>query len=638
MAEKIVIEIDLERGDVSGATDAIAKAGGEAGEKAAAKLKKALKKDISGDIKSISASVAKATAAVTALGGAIATGLAVKGVRAAQAQEDAVNSLNSALSISNNASLEASKGIQEYASELQKSTRFGDEALLQNAALIQSLGDLSEQGLKDATKATADLATALRVDLNTAAVLVGKAASGNVSSFSRYGLAIQKGANNAETFANALEAINTKFGGAAERDVNTYSGAVQQLENSFGDLFEEIGFLITKNPAFIQTLKTTTGFLVDAGKSVNEFAKGFDLFDAITGTLINFNKNFITYVVAPFELLLNVAKIVQSGLNNFFAEAINRVANFGSSIAFVLDKLGIGEKVSNELKIFKEATQETANETGQAVRDAIENVFNFSVSDKLDQSNEELASFFEEQKAIAEAAAASNQEAQNIQVQQAQETAMGISDVFSSIGDGFTSGVGQITDKIADVNAHLKKFSTDAGKTLQKGLGQGAGQAFAAFGAAVVSGENALEAFAKSLFKSIGQQAVALGTRFILEGAAMIFSPNPQYQAQGPGLIKAGAALAAFGGAIGASAGGGASGAGGGGGAAPVSGTAQAEANTAEELATPDTENARQVGSNVEIVVQGSLVQQEELGQFITETLNDNFEKQGLTLTDARFT
>ena len=45
MAEKIVIEIDLEKGDVSGATDAIAKAGGEAGEKAAAKLKKALKKD-----------------------------------------------------------------------------------------------------------------------------------------------------------------------------------------------------------------------------------------------------------------------------------------------------------------------------------------------------------------------------------------------------------------------------------------------------------------------------------------------------------------------------------------------------------------------------------------------------------------
>ena len=41
--------------------------------------------------------------------------------------------------------------------------------------------------------------------------------------------------------------------------------------------------------------------------------------------------------------------------------------------------------------------------------------------------------------------------------------------------------------------------------------------------------------------------------------------------------------------------------------------------------------------TNVEIVVQGSLVQQEELGTFITETLNESFGKQGVTLTDARF-
>jgi hypothetical protein len=37
------------------------------------------------------------------------------------------------------------------------------------------------------------------------------------------------------------------------------------------------------------------------------------------------------------------------------------------------------------------------------------------------------------------------------------------------------------------------------------------------------------------------------------------------------------------------------------------------------------------------VVVQGSLVQQEELGSFITETLNESFGKQGVAFTDARF-
>jgi plasmid maintenance system antidote protein VapI len=637
MAEKLIIELDLEKGDVKSATQAIAKAGQEAGEKAASKLTKAFKKDISSNIKGITASVAKATAAVGALGGAIGTALGVKGVQAANVQEDAINRLNTALQLSGDFSAQASQDFQAFAADLQQVTRFGDEVTLNQLALAKSFGATNEQA-KEIVKTAADLSASFGIDLESATRNVAKTLGGFAGELGEV-IPELKNLDQAQLQAGAgIDILAKRFAGAAGRDVQTFSGSIDQLSNAFGDLLEEVGFMITKNPQFIALVNSTTKVITNAGAALKEFAGQTNLFDAFTTTFIKFNNAIITYVIAPLELVKNLGNVVFDSLTFAIDAAIKEFAEFGLSIATFLNKIGLETDANvQKYKTLVESTTEITDEAAAKLDDSLENIFTFSVADKLSKSNEELEAFFQEQKTIAEEAAAAATEAQNIQTEQAQVTAMKLTDIFSQIGDGFTSGIGKITDTTEDVNAHLKKFSNDAGKTLQKGLGQGAGQAFAAFGAAVVNGENALEAFANSLFKSIGQQAVALGTRFILEGTAMIFSPNPQYQAQGPGLIKAGAALAAFGGAIGATAGGG-QGAGGGGGAAPVSGTAQAEANTAEELATPDTENARQVGNNVEIVVQGSLVQQEELGQFITETLNDNFEKQGLTLTDARFT
>ena len=99
------------------------------------------------------------------------------------------------------------------------------------------------------------------------------------------------------------------------------------------------------------------------------------------------------------------------------------------------------------------------------------------------------------------------------------------------------------------------------------------------------------------------------------------------------GLIASGAAMAAFGGFLSASVspqgGGGASGGGGG----AVGGGVENEL----DLTAPENVERNAPSTNVEVIVQGSLVQQEELGTFLTETLNESFGKQGVTLTDARF-
>jgi len=196
-------------------------------------------------------------------------------IAAASQQEDAINELNTALALSGKFSEQASKDFQEYASSLQAVTKFGDEVILQTAALIQSLGKLDQESLKQATAATLDLASALRIDLNAAALLVGKAAQGQIDTFTRYGVSIRKGKDAAETFANTLEALQKNFGGAAAAQVKTFSGAITQLGNIFGDVvLENIGNGIVKNRVFIETIRQLSIALGSANDEFQDLGRG----------------------------------------------------------------------------------------------------------------------------------------------------------------------------------------------------------------------------------------------------------------------------------------------------------------------------------------------------------------------------
>jgi hypothetical protein len=190
--------------------------------------------------------------------------LVVEGVRASIEQEDALNRLNNAFARAGEYSKEASHSFVEFADEMQRTTKYSNDAIISTGGLIESLAQLDEKGLKKATTAAMDLASGLGIDLNTAALLVGKAAEGNIQTFSRYGLAIETGATKAETFANALQAINEKFGGNAATEALTFSGALAQLNHTFADFQKAIGDTIVNNAAVIDVLKALTGITANA--------------------------------------------------------------------------------------------------------------------------------------------------------------------------------------------------------------------------------------------------------------------------------------------------------------------------------------------------------------------------------------
>lgn len=218
------------------------------------------------------------TAAVAAIG-AIASSALVGFLKDAthQAAESEANlqKLNTALQIAGNYSDEASAGLQNFAEAIEATTKFEGDAIIANLAYLQSLTSLNDKGLKVAQKAAIDLSAALGVDLQTATQLVGKAANGEVGAFQRYGIAIAKGKDAAETFSNTLTALQSKFGGSAAAQVNTFSGAITQAENSFNNLKKAIGFIITQNPAVIAAIKNISGVFTTVGKIISANSQSF---------------------------------------------------------------------------------------------------------------------------------------------------------------------------------------------------------------------------------------------------------------------------------------------------------------------------------------------------------------------------
>lgn len=255
--------------------------------KAAADIEK-FAKQAEGSFKAFEESVKKSNRATDTFKGSLGAGLVIKGIeavissfgslnqfigdsiKASAEQEEAINSLNNALAANGNFTEEASNSFIRFSESISKNSKFSDDAIIKNAALLESLSGLSEKGLEQATQAAVDFAATGLVSLEDAFLKIGKAAEGEVGSFKKLGIEIKKGNTDAETFANTIEVLNSKFGGRAQLDAKTFSGTVAQMKNQFNELQEAIGFAIINN----ETFNGIVQFLAKSVKSLNESLGG----------------------------------------------------------------------------------------------------------------------------------------------------------------------------------------------------------------------------------------------------------------------------------------------------------------------------------------------------------------------------
>lgn len=181
-------------------------------------------------------------------------------VTAAMDSEKAEKSLAAALEITGRPVESLAEHFKEFATQMQKSTVFEDDAVIGAQTLLVQLTNLDKDGIDRATKGAIGLASVMGMDLESAAQLVAKSMMGNTAMLSRYGIQVDQTVSKEQQRAQILDKLE-QFYGRATADTQTMSGQLAQMGNVYNSLQEQVGAYVTKNYALRDALKALTSGL-----------------------------------------------------------------------------------------------------------------------------------------------------------------------------------------------------------------------------------------------------------------------------------------------------------------------------------------------------------------------------------------
>lgn len=161
--------------------------------------------------------------------------------------------------------------LEAFAESLQRTTTFGDDAILEMQTLLLTFTQIRGPKVADATKAILDISTAMGTDLKGAAIQVGKALNDpikGVSALAEVGVSFTEAQKKvirelvetgrvAEAQGIILKELSVEFGGAAEAARDTFGGALEALGNTLSDLVEGGSGSLNGAKAALEDLNTT---------------------------------------------------------------------------------------------------------------------------------------------------------------------------------------------------------------------------------------------------------------------------------------------------------------------------------------------------------------------------------------------
>lgn len=175
-------------------------------------------------------------------------------VQAFSDEQEAVGRLTTALETTGQATPAVIAAYAAMATQFQTTTKYADEAVIAAQATLTTIGRVGPEQMQLALTATTNLASALQIDLNTAALLVAKSLAAGNEPLGKLktllGEAYQPGMNAAQM----LELITERTGPAAQKELKTYAGQMANLNNAVDDVNESVGKVL------VDALSTVMGW------------------------------------------------------------------------------------------------------------------------------------------------------------------------------------------------------------------------------------------------------------------------------------------------------------------------------------------------------------------------------------------
>jgi len=281
-------------------------------------------------------------------------------------QERAEKTLAAAMKQAGTFTEEAFQHNLKYASSLQKMTTFGDEAILSVQKMLTNFG-IEGETMDKLTKATLDLAAAKGMDLKSAADIVAKSVGSSTNALSRYGIEVTGAAGSTARANQAFDNITKLFGGAAAAEVDTFSGKIKQLSNTYGDILELVGGEIAGSSG---------GFL----DSLNEIASSEKVFNGIIRGLrsVTFLFHFATITVKSLLLPMRAVGVIGHAAFTLIGGSIQWVIGKFEFLSKTITAVGngmswIGKKVSTGFGLLGSEGEKNIEELDEKSQGVIKN-------------------------------------------------------------------------------------------------------------------------------------------------------------------------------------------------------------------------------------------------------------------------
>ena len=217
------------------------------------------------------------------------------------------------------------KALTDQAAAMQRTTTFGDEAIITQQAFLASIG-MTKSQILDILPVAADLAAATGMTLESAVRNTAKTFSGLAGELGELVPQLRDLTAEEMKAGEAVEVMAELFGGQAAADAESYAGSISQLSNAWGDLKESIG----------EQLAPTVKAIADGFKSLIEISVSDSLikekeeFLALTGILKDSNISMATRKEAikmlnkeykPYLRNLDIEKASLADINRLEKEA-----------------------------------------------------------------------------------------------------------------------------------------------------------------------------------------------------------------------------------------------------------------------------------------------------------------------------
>lgn len=282
--------------------------------------------------------------------------------KAAMEQEKAVTLLAHATIASKKISGEQRTALIAEADAIQRKTAIADEDIIAAQAVLVQQG-LTYDKIQRAIPLVVDMTAAMRAsghENQTAADTarsLGSALQGRLTTLRTFGIHLSDNSLKGKQFSSIMNDIEKSVGGMGKGLTSDFSGRMNLLAMSFGELKESIGNLIIKSPVI-------NSLLLIMSENIWKQKDSVDALNTSTGSLDSTWKG----AIVTFQSAKAAIELLSIGLQSSWEIAKSYVQSYGEALGVTIEAVIQANKNTSAIQIIKDSgvgadIQKRTNET-----------------------------------------------------------------------------------------------------------------------------------------------------------------------------------------------------------------------------------------------------------------------------------